>query len=140
MTSCFRKQLSDAQCKGIKDSGSHSVDSGFKYLSVELGFWIQNVSGISDSLSCIPDSTSKIFPDLGFHKQKFPGFGIPQAKQFPGFGIPRAKISRIWYSTSKIFPGLGFHKQKFPGFLESGFHYMGRFNASFKNILKKLIS
>ena len=67
MTSCFRKQLSDAHCKGIKDSGSHSVDSGFKYLSVELGFWIQNVSGI-------PDSTSKIFPDLGFHKQKFPGF------------------------------------------------------------------
>ena len=56
MTSCYRKQLNVAQCKGIKDSGPHSVDSGFKYLSVELGFWIQNVSGI-------PDSTSKIFPD-----------------------------------------------------------------------------
>ena len=67
MTSCFRKQLNDAECKGIKDSGSHSVDSGFKYLSVELGLWIQNVSGI-------PDSTSKIFPDLGLYKRKFPGF------------------------------------------------------------------
>ena len=67
MTSCFRKQYNDAQCKGIKDSGSHCVDFGLKYLSVELGFWIQNVSGI-------PDSTSKIFPDLKFHKEKFPGF------------------------------------------------------------------
>lgn len=67
MTSCYRKQLNVAQCKGIKDSGPHSVDSGFKYLSVQLGFWIQNVSGI-------PDSASKIFPDLEFHKPKFPGF------------------------------------------------------------------
>ena len=83
MTSCYRKQLNVAQCKGIKYSGPHSVDSGFKYLSVELGFWIQNVSRIPDSLSCIPvseahgripDPTSKIFPDLEFHKQKFPGF------------------------------------------------------------------
>ena len=74
MTSCFRKQPSDAQCKGIKDSGSHAVDFGFKHLSVELGFWIQTLVG---------------------------------------FRIPQAKFSRI---------------------LESGFHYMGRFNASFKNI------
>ena len=96
MTSCFRKQLSDAQCRGIKDSGSYSVDFGFKYLSVELGFWIQNVSGVPDSLSCIPVSEA--------HKQNFPGFGIPQAK-----------ISRI---------------------LECECHYMGRFNASFKTILK----
>ena len=52
----------------------------------------------------IPDSTSKNFPDSGFHEQKFPGFRIPQAK-----------ISRIPDSTSKNFPDSGFHKQKFPG-------------------------
>jgi len=36
---------------------------------VELGFLIQNVSGIPDSLSWIPDSKSQ---DPGFHKQKSP--------------------------------------------------------------------
>ena len=39
-----------APCKGIQDS---------------LGFRIPIVSGIPDSLSCIPDSISKIFPDSG---------------------------------------------------------------------------
>ena len=38
-------------------------------LSVKLGFWIPIVSGIPDSLSCIPDSKDQ---DFGFHKQKFP--------------------------------------------------------------------
>ena len=59
------------------------------------------VGGIPDSLSCIPDSkakdldsTSKNFPDSGFHEQKFSGFRIPQAK-----------ISRIPDSTSKNFLG-----------------------------------
>ena len=47
------------------------MDSGFQYLSVELGFWIPIVNGNPDSLSCIPDSKTQ---DLGFHKQKFPGF------------------------------------------------------------------
>ena len=41
----------------------------FQSLSLELGFWIPVVSGIPDSLSCIPDSKVQ---DLGFHKQKFP--------------------------------------------------------------------
>ena len=40
-------------------------------LSVELGFRIPKVSGILDSFSCIPDSTTQ---DSGFQKQKFPGF------------------------------------------------------------------
>ena len=31
---------------------------------MEFGFWIPIISGILDSLSCIPDSTCKIFPDL----------------------------------------------------------------------------
>ena len=40
--------------------------TGFKSLSVELGFWISIVSKIPDSLSCIPDSR--------IHKPNFPGF------------------------------------------------------------------
>ena len=30
---------------------------------MKLGFWIPIVSGIQDSLSCIPDSTTKVFPN-----------------------------------------------------------------------------
>ena len=52
-------------------------DSGFQSLPVELGFWITIVSGIPDSLSCIPDLKAQ---DSEFHKQKVPGFRIPQAK------------------------------------------------------------
>ena len=48
----------------VRDSKT-VLDSGFQYLSVELGFWIPIVSGIPDSLSCSPDSISKIFPDSG---------------------------------------------------------------------------
>ena len=112
-------------------------------LSVEPGFRMPIVNGISDSLTCIPDSkakdlefTSKNFPDSGFHEQKFSGFRISRAKiswfpdstsknlpdsglheqKFPGFRISRAKISRISDSTSKNFPDSTLHKQNFPGF------------------------
>ena len=68
---------------GIKDSlgfwiplrGFRIPGTGFQssfFQSVELGFWIPVVSGIPDSLNCIPvpkprimNSTSKIFPDFG---------------------------------------------------------------------------
>ena len=61
-----------ARCKGIQDSpgiwipyrGFRIYGSGIQSLSVELGFWLPFVIEISNSLSCIPDSTSKIFPDL----------------------------------------------------------------------------
>ena len=44
--------------KGIRDSlGFWIPGTGFQSLSVERGFWIPIVSGIPDSLSCIPDST-----------------------------------------------------------------------------------
>ena len=49
----------------IVDSGFHTVDSGFQSLSVELGVWIQIVSGIPDSKSCIPDSKAQ---DFRFHE------------------------------------------------------------------------
>ena len=84
-----------APCKGIQDSlgfwishrGFRIPGSWFQYLSLELGFWIPVVSGILDSLSCIPDSKDQ---DSGFHKQKFLGFWILQAKisQIPESGFP----------------------------------------------------
>ena len=43
----------------------------------ELRFLIPIVSGILDSLSCIPDSKTR---DSGFQKHNFPGFRILQAK------------------------------------------------------------
>ena len=63
--------------KTVLDSGCHSVDSGFRYWIPAFvsgtGFWIPIVSGISDSLSCIPipkpripDSIGKIFLDSRF--------------------------------------------------------------------------
>ena len=55
----------------------------FQYLSVELGFWTPVVSGISDSLSSIPDSTTQ---DAGWHKQNLPGFPILQATDTLSWG------------------------------------------------------
>ena len=46
------------------------------WISVELGFWIPIVSGILDSLSCIPDSKTQ---DCGFHTPKFPEFRNPDS-------------------------------------------------------------
>ena len=53
--------------------------TGLHSLPVELGFWIPIASGIPDSLSCIPDSTSKFFSDFGFHAQNFSGFHNPDS-------------------------------------------------------------
>ena len=53
------------------------LDSGFQYMSVERGFWIPVVSGIPNSLSCIPDFTSTEFswiPDSA--SKNFPDSGI----------------------------------------------------------------
>ena len=71
--------LGFAPCKGIQDSLGfwipHQIPNSSPLLpdslSVELRFWIPIVSGIPNSLSCIPDSNAQ---DSGFHKQKFPGF------------------------------------------------------------------
>ena len=49
----------------------YAMDSKFQSLSVERGFWIPIVSGIPDSLSCIPDSKAQ---ESGLHKQNFPRF------------------------------------------------------------------
>jgi len=78
-----------APWKGILDSlglwilhhGFRIQGTGFQSVSETL-FWIPNVSGILNSLSCILDSKAQ---DSAFHEQKFLGFQIPQAK-----------ISQIW--------------------------------------------
>ena len=63
--------------KTVLDSGFHAVDSGFQVvnpnsLSVEqFKFQIPIVSGITDSLSCIPDSKAQ---NSRFHEKNFPGF------------------------------------------------------------------
>ena len=61
----------------ILDSTPRITNSRFRIpwsLSVKLGFWIPIVSGIPDSLSCIPDFKDQ---DFGFHKQKIsPDSGI----------------------------------------------------------------
>ena len=44
---------------GFHDCGIRIPGTGFQYLSVELGLWIAVVSGIPDSLSCIPDSKTQ---------------------------------------------------------------------------------
>ena len=60
---------------------------------MEPGFWIPIVSGILDSLSCIPDSKAQ---DSGFH---IPEFGIPDSW----------KVGRLNQNRFKVAP-----KAKFP--------------------------
>ena len=73
------------------DSGFHAVDSGFQVLDFILFLWnldseFRSLGGfqIPWAVFWIPkpkisDSTSKIFPDFGFHKQKFLGFRNPNS-------------------------------------------------------------
>ena len=64
-------------CKVIQDSpelwiascGFRIPGTEFQFLSLELEFWIAIVSGIPNSLSCIPDSKDQ---ESRFHQQKFP--------------------------------------------------------------------
>ena len=58
------------------------------------------VSGFLDSLCCIPNSTSKIFPDSGVYKQNFPRLQIPDSRRLSKFsygamsfcGLPQTKM------------------------------------------------
>ena len=51
----------------------HFFDSS-EGIQKSLGFWIPFVSGIPDSLSCIPESKAQ---DSGFYWQKFPRLWNP---------------------------------------------------------------
>ena len=71
-----------APCNGIQDSlgfwiprrGFRILSTGFRALSVELGFRIPIVSGIPDSLTCIQDSTNKNSPIPDSTSENFLGF------------------------------------------------------------------
>ena len=75
------------ESKTVLDSGFHAVDSRSRsdtefwiinFLPVELRFRIPIVSGIPDSLGCIPGCPTQISAwDSGFNKQKFPWFRNP---------------------------------------------------------------
>ena len=93
--------------KTVLDSGSHSVDCGFRVLdfqwNVDSGF--HALSGISKYLSSILDS--------GYHKQNFRGFWILQARisQIHGakyqsniFGPVHAYLIKQWeiYFSSNV--------------------------------------
>jgi len=78
-------------------------------LSIDLGFRILIVSGIPDSLSCIPDSKAQ---DSGFQKQKFPGFSI-QLQKFPEKRFFSARQT-LWEICRPMCPLL-FPVPNFPG-------------------------
>ena len=61
-------------CNGIqKGLGLQIPGTGFQSLSMELEFWIPIVSGIPESLSCIPGSTlfSRIL-ESSYRRKTFP--------------------------------------------------------------------
>ena len=64
---------------------------------MELGFRISIVSGIPDSLSCIPDSKAQ---DSGFHKQRFPGL---RSQEFHTWG-EKAAVTKLVNCIFFFFP------------------------------------
>ena len=65
-----RRKRQDSNGFWIPRCGVQIPGTKFQSLSVKLRFWIPIVSGILDSLSCIPNSKVQ---DCGFPKQKIPG-------------------------------------------------------------------
>ena len=89
------RDFQDSLGFGILRRGFQIPGTGFLSLSVELRCWIPIVSGIPESLSCIPDSKTQ---DFRFLNQNFRRFRIPlhegirkvpAYKRFPGwqFGV-----------------------------------------------------
>ena len=83
-----------------QSSSQSSTSAGFQSLSVERGFWIPFLSGISEYLSSILDAKAL---DSGFQEQNFPEFLIPQARisQILESGYPY-----MGRSTSQTFSNL----------------------------------
>ena len=74
----YLKRIQDSLGFWIAYCGFRIPGTGFQFLSLELIFWTPTaiVSGIPDSLSCIPDSKTQ---DPGFPEQKFPAFWNPHS-------------------------------------------------------------
>ena len=90
----FEVDLLLLESNAVLDSGFHAVDCVFQVLDFSgLGFWIPIVSGILDSLSCIPDSKAQ---DSAFH---IPEISIPDSW----------KVGRLNQNRFKVAP-----KAKFP--------------------------
>ena len=123
-----------------QDSTPWIPDSSYwipNYLKVGLGFRIPIVSCIRDSLTCIPDSTSKNFPDSGIwiplhctwgeiYKAKCQRnifYSLSSSSPFPssvvGLHVTSRRLS--WWSRTKAFLSSGnitlfswkFFKKKF---------------------------
>ena len=80
------------------------MDSGFQVLvpdfqSVELGFWIAIVSGIPDSLSCIPDSKIPQTKISRIPRSEFSYIG--RVELYTGVRIKRISVKRWFHSTIK---------------------------------------
>jgi len=80
-----------APCKEIQDSfGVLIPRRGFRipvtgYQALKHGFSISIVSGIPDSLSCIPDTKAQ---DFRYHKHNFSRMPESTSNKFPGFRNP----------------------------------------------------
>ena len=87
--------------KTVLDCGFRIPGTWSQSLSVELGFWIQIVSRIPDSLSCTSESKAQ---DYGFHRQYFP--------QFPCLGETRlaGDIKLLILTKNNSDSALGNHK------------------------------
>ena len=81
----------------ILDSNPRIPDSSYCIPVFVSGTWILDSNRLwdPDSLSCIPDSkaqdsnsTGKMFPDFGVHKQKFPGFWNPNSLTLGDTWVP----------------------------------------------------
>ena len=60
------------ESKTVLESGFRTVDSGLQVLDSSI--CQENLDSGFQNLARISDSISKLFPDSGFHKEKFPRF------------------------------------------------------------------
>ena len=96
-------------CKGIPRRGFRVSGTVFQSFLVELGFRIPILSGIPDSLSCIPDSKTQ---NSGFRKRKI--YQIPDftSKNFlrSGDGIPLHGVKITNKKVDSISPIKAFYR------------------------------
>ena len=98
--------------------GFRIPDTGFQFLSVKLGFCISIVSGIPDSLGCIPDSKAQDFWFLQLYSEfQSAGFRIPTAV----LRIPTPRIPDCYSCTPDSKAQDSGFLQLYSGFQRPGF-------------------